>query len=172
MSTAPHVIDYQGSFKLPASDAQVWDALAEFDHYEAWWSWLTELRVNGLGLQPGTVLHGTVVPPLPYRMRLRLTFVECVPQRLLRATVDGDLHGSGQLVLETTGPETRAEVAWTMELSQRRLRLLARVARPLLVWAHDRIVELTVSRFREYLRSAGCAPELVRKALVTDLDRR
>ena len=39
-------------------------------------------------------------------------------------------------------------------MMQRPMRLASRVARPLLQWGHDRVVELTVAGFRRRLESA------------------
>jgi uncharacterized protein YndB with AHSA1/START domain len=154
VSTSPQTIDYKGSFTLPGSPEQIWSALARFDRYESWWSWLTDFHVEGAGLATGSVLHGTVAPPLPYRMRIEVTLVRCVPHRSIQASVAGDLQGTASLLLRSAGAETKTDVAWTIEMMQRRLRLVARVARPLLLWGHDRVVATTVARFRELLRAA------------------
>jgi carbon monoxide dehydrogenase subunit G len=99
----PYVIEYSGSFRLPASPDEVWSALGRFDRYEEWWSWLTELRVDGPGLEVGAILDGTVVPPLPYRMRVQVTLVECTAPRAIRAVVAGDLRGQARLLLAPRG---------------------------------------------------------------------
>ena len=49
----------------------------------------------------------------------------------------------------TTG--TLAEVSWTIEMTQRTMRLAARVAHPLMRWGHDRVIEATVSGYRRQL---------------------
>jgi hypothetical protein len=102
-------------------------------------------------LTAGSVFHGVVVPPLPYRMRLRVVLLACVPPHCIDASVHGDLVGSARLVLEPEGDGTRATVAWTIEMTQRPMRLAARVASPLLRWGHDRVVDVTVAGFRRRL---------------------
>jgi hypothetical protein len=47
------------------------------------------------------------------------------------------------------------EVAWTVEMKQRPMRLASRFGRPLLQWGHDRVVEMTVAGFRRRLESGG-----------------
>jgi hypothetical protein len=105
------------------------------------------------------VLHGVIVPPLPYRMRLRVELRECIPPQRIEARVHGDLDGSARLLLEPSGGGTRASVEWTIEMMQRRMRLAALVGFPLLRWGHDRVVDATVAGFRRQLavrRSGGC----------------
>lgn len=148
----PHVIEYRGSFVLPASPDQVWANLACFDQYEQWWTWLRELRVEGAGLRAGSVLRGTVIPPLPYRMRIEVRLVECAARQAIRAEVTGDLRGDGRLRLVPIGDgRTRADICWTIEMMQPPMRLVARCARHVLLWGHDRVVEATVAGFSRRL---------------------
>ena len=155
--TPPYVIENRRSFTLPASPEQVWSAIGRFDRYEDWWSWLSDLRVNGHGLEAGTVLDGTVVPPLPYRMRIHVTLLECTAPREIHAVVAGDLRGHALLRLTPTGGRTRADVGWTIEMMQPPMRLVSRFARPLLVWGHDRVVDATVASFSRELETSSRA---------------
>ena len=149
--TSPYVIDYHGTFELPAPPGDIWATVEDMDRYESWWGWLREFRIQGGGLVTGAVLHGVIVPPLPYRMRLRVELLECIPARRVDARVHGDLEGSARLLLEPYGGGTRASVEWTIEMMQRRMRLAALVGHPLLRWGHDRVVDATVVGFRRHL---------------------
>lgn len=125
--------------------------MEELDRLEPRWSWLGNLSVEGRGLQVGSVLRGTVDPPLPYRMRLQVYVQRCIPARLIDAVVHGDLEGDAHLMLEPDDGGTRADVAWTIEMMQRPMRMAARVAYPMLRWGHDRVVDSTVKGFRTHL---------------------
>jgi hypothetical protein len=153
----PQVITYHARFTLPAPPAEVWASLDRFDRYEQWWRWLSELRADRPGLETGCTLDGIVSPPLPYRMRVRVTLLDCTAPRMLRAAVAGDLQGEAQLVLTPFRNGTRADVAWTVEMMQAPMRLVSRVARPVLLWGHDRVVEATVAGFRRHLQRQGVA---------------
>jgi uncharacterized protein YndB with AHSA1/START domain len=155
VSTPPTVIDYRRSFHFAVTPEQLWEAISEPRRFEAWWAWLGQLRVEGDGLSDGTVLTGTVSPPVPYRMRVTVRLERCERPAHIDATVDGDLRGTARLHLEPTSGGTSAEVAWRIEMMQRPMRLAARLAGPLLRWGHDRVVEMTVHGFRRHLRSAG-----------------
>ncbi len=150
--TGPYDMPYRGTFEMPLPPAELWRRLEWFDRYPDWWGWLREFRADGEGLTAGTVLRGTVHPPVPYAMRVRVTFVECRPHTYIAADVDGDLRGPAELWLDEQGGEgCRVTVAWQVEMLQRRMRLATRVARPMLRWGHDRVVESTVRGFRRRL---------------------
>jgi carbon monoxide dehydrogenase subunit G len=149
---SPYRLEYEGRFHLPAPPQEVWSAVERVARFPAWWGWLKDFRVEGPGLVAGSVLHGVVAPPLPYRMRVRVVLVGCEPPRCIEATVHGDLAGPARIVLEPDGAGTRACVAWELEMMQRPMRLACRVAYPVLRWGHDRVVEATVAGFRRHLR--------------------
>jgi hypothetical protein len=145
------VIEYDATFVFPVSVAQLWAAMTRVDCYASWWSWLDEFSADGAGLEHGTVLHGIVVPPLPYRIRLDVVVEDCVPERSITALVHGDLEGAAQLTFDGDDAETRAHAMWTIEMMQRPMRMAARIAPPLLRWGHDRVVDATVDGFRRHV---------------------
>jgi hypothetical protein len=149
--SSAYVIEYDGTFTFPVPVAQLWARLVQVDRFSSWWSWLREFSVDGNGLEHGTVLHGVVAPPLPYRIRLDVVLDECVPERRITAFVHGDLEGEAQLTFDGDDTETRAHANWTIEMMQRPMRVAARIAHPLLRWGHDRVVDATVDGFRRHL---------------------
>lgn len=152
MALSPDVIEYRGAFSFPCPPDEVWSAMQRFERYERWWGWLREFRVEGPGLETGGVLHGVVVPPVPYRLDVRIVLAECVRPQHIDADIHGDLEGAARLVLEPERNGTRASVSSTIEVMQRPIRLAARVAPSALRWGHDRVVEATVTSFRRHLR--------------------
>ncbi len=151
MAGSCYVVAYDGWFGFGAPPATVWSSIAAVDQFERWWGWLGDLRVDGAGLSAGAVLHGTVSPPLPYRMRVDVTLERCVDPRLIDATVHGDLEGDAHLRLAPDEQGTQAHVTWTIEMMQRPMRAAARVGYPVLRWGHDRVVDATVWGFRRHL---------------------
>jgi uncharacterized protein YndB with AHSA1/START domain len=147
------VIDYRREFLFAVPPTEVWDAIEREDQFEQWWSWLEEFRIDGGTLEEGAVLHGAVVPPLPYRMRVLVELVRCERPALIDATVHGDLEGIARLRVRPQGTGSAVEVAWTVEMMQRPMRVASRVAHTLLEWGHDRVVEATVASFRRHLES-------------------
>src|SRR3954466_10300845 len=116
MAGSPYVIEYRGTFSFPCPPDQVWSAMQRFELFERWWGWLREFHVEGPGLEAGSVLHGVVVPPLPYHLRARGARLGCVPPRRIEAAIHGDLEGVARLVLEPEPEGTRASVSSTIEV--------------------------------------------------------
>ncbi len=152
MAAPCYFMDYAGRFDFPVDPPELWEALQRIDQFERWWGWLGNLEVEGDGLQEGSVLHGTVAPPVPYRMHVDVELCQCVPERLIDASVSGDLRGEAHLRMHPCARGTAAEVAWSLEMLQLPMRLAARVAYPLLRWGHDCVVDATVRGFRSQLR--------------------
>jgi hypothetical protein len=150
-----NVIEYDGTFTFPVPVGRLWATMVRVDRFPSWWSWLREFSVEGETLERGTVLHGIVAPPLPYRMKLDVIVEDLVPERCVTALVHGDLEGTARLTFEGDESETRAHATWTVEMMQRSMRLAARIAHPLLRWGHDRVVDATVDGFRRRLVSDG-----------------
>jgi hypothetical protein len=146
------VIDYTGRFSFPVPPHQLWAAIERLDDFERWWGWLSEFEVTGSGLGEGTVLRGTVSPPVPYRIRIEVELHRCIPDQLIDARVRGDLSGNAQLRLQPDGNGTVVDVAWSLQMRERPMRIAARIAYPLLRWGHDRVVDGTVSSFRRQLQ--------------------
>jgi uncharacterized protein YndB with AHSA1/START domain len=153
MGLPPWVLDYHASFVFSVPPERLWEEIEDVDSFEQWWAWLSELRIEGGGLKKGAVWHGVVSPPLPYRMRITVEIEECERAKRIAAAVHGDLEGHTTLVFEGHGDGSLVEVAWTIEMMQLPMRLAARVARPLLNWGHDRVVEATVQAFERHLAS-------------------
>lgn len=149
--TGAPVIEYQRSFVFDVPPETVWATIERTGEFEAWWGWLGDFRLEGQGLQAGSVFVGVVSPPLPYRMGIRVELQRCVRPSSIVATVHGDLEGRARLDLEREDEGTVASVAWTIEMMQRPMRMAARVAYPVLCWGHDRVVDATVHEFRRQL---------------------
>ncbi len=141
-------VEYQGSFWFPVPPPQMWAIIERFDLYESWWAWLADFRADDRGLVPGNVLHGTVIPPVPYRLRLDVRLQRCDRPQLIEAVIGGDLRGRAALRLEAAGGGARAEVEWSLQMHSAPLRAAAHVASPLMRWGHDRVVDMAVAGFR------------------------
>lgn len=157
MAYVPPVIAYQRGFDFAVTPAQLWATIEDAETFERRWSWLREFSIEGRPLKTGSVMHGVVVPPVPYRMRVDVELVRCRRPSLIDALVHGDLEGEANLRMRRAGDGTRVEVAWRVEMMQRSMRIASRVAHPLLARAHDAVVETTVAGLRREL-AKGSAP--------------
>jgi len=141
-------MDYDGHFRFAVPPAALWSTIERLDQFEQWWGWLGGFHVRGDGLREGSVLSGVVAPPLPYRMNVQVKVTRCEPCNLIDAVVSGDLAGGAHLRLHPDHGGTVTDVAWSLEMLQKPMRLVALAAHPLLQWGHDRVVEVTVGSFR------------------------
>ncbi len=139
---------HRGEYAFDLPPDRLWDRMAEVDRFEGWWPWLSELRLEGNGLEEGAVLRGVVSPPLPYRMRLRIELGPCRRPEAIDATVGGDLTGTARLRIRATPEGSVVAMEWVIEVRQPVMRLAARLGRPLLQWGHDRVVAVTLAGFR------------------------
>jgi hypothetical protein len=153
--SSAYLIEYEGTFTFPVPVAQLWATVLRVDQFPSWWSWLQDFRVEGGRLERGSVLHGIVAPPVPYRMRIDVVVEDWVVEHRIAALVHGDLEGPATVTFEGDGTESRAHAAWSLEMMQRPMRLAARVAHPLLRWGHDRVVDATVDGLRRQLVEGG-----------------
>lgn len=152
-------VEYRGVFWFPVTPDRLWVMAGRFDQFESWWGWLRDLQACEGGLVTGNVLQGTVVPPVPYRLRLEVRLRRCCRPWLVEAAVDGDLSGPATLRLEDASDGTRVTVAWSLEMRSAPLRVAARVAYPLMRWGHDRVVDMAVAGFQRRALSAAALAE-------------
>jgi hypothetical protein len=156
-------IRYAGEFWFPVPVEDFWRTIEDFDSYQVWWTWLRDFRTDTAGLVDGNVLHGTVVPPLPYRFRLEVRLHSCERLSVTKATLAGDLAGDATMHFDEVQGGTRVRVEWTLVMASTPMRVAARVARPLVLWGHDRVVGSW--RWRSPASPADCPPPRTRSYL-------
>lgn len=133
---------------------QVWEAVTHPERYTTWWPWLR--RLDAAGLAEGEVWVCHVQPPLPYALRFTITIGEVVAGRSVQASVGGDITGTACVDLTPLDDATEVHVVSDLAPSAGVLRAFARVARPLVTWGHDWVLDQGVRQFRA--RPLGAAP--------------
>jgi hypothetical protein len=142
----PFVFDRTWEFDV--DPAGLWRVLSATAEYPRWWSWLRRFDAPD-GLVVGEPARCVVRAPLPYSLAFSVTPVQIEPGKLIEADVDGDLRGRARLeVAEDGADHCTARLVWSVELQDRLLRPLARVARPVLEWGHEWVVATGVEQFR------------------------
>jgi hypothetical protein len=140
---APFVFDRAWSFAVPPE--HFWTTIADTGRYREWWPWLREF--DGAPLEPGVTTRCVIQAPLPYALDLLITVDDVVPASSVDVRISGDLVGPARLEVGADGEGCSARLRWSLRLEDRWLRRVARVARPAMVWAHDRVVDVGVRRF-------------------------
>jgi hypothetical protein len=141
----PAPFRYDRRFDFDVAPGVLWDTLRRTDEYSTWWPWLRDLE--GGGLQEGAVVHCVVQAPLPYALRFDVVVQRVVPHHRVETVVRGDLDGPALLEIAPYGDGSTARLEWTLELRDRVLRPLSSLARPAMVWAHDRVIEVGLREF-------------------------
>jgi hypothetical protein len=129
---------------------ELWAAITTVSDFPVWWPWLR--RFDGSRLEPGERWDCTVQPPLPYTLRFTLEIDRVEPAALVTASVSGDLAGGARLeVRDLSGADgERSEIRLRSELAptNRILRTVATVARPVVTFGHDWVLDTGVAQFR------------------------
>ncbi|MDN5894601.1 MAG: polyketide cyclase [Nocardioides sp.] len=131
---------FDGAWTVDLPRRTAYEHLIDLEHYPDWWP---EIRaVAKLGPDDARVL---IRSRLPYTLDLVLHAVHR-REDLLETTISGDLVGWVQWGLEPSDEKTRLTFAQEVEVSGRLLGWASYVARPLLVWNHDRMMRSAVGR--------------------------
>ncbi|MEX2100519.1 MAG: SRPBCC family protein [Acidimicrobiia bacterium] len=146
----PTPFRFDRAWLFAVAPEQLWTTFEQTDRYQGWWPWLKELTTQPGGLRAGNEARVVIQAPLPYQLRCVVRVDEAEPNRLLIATITGDLEGPARLELSPAQSGTEARLAWALEVRSSLLRPLASVARPALSWAHDRIVERGLVQFEQH----------------------
>ena len=141
----PEPFRFDRRFELAATPDALWDVLARTDEYPQWWSWLRALE--GGELREGAVAKCLVRAPLPYTLRFDVEVQRVLPKELVETTVRGDLDGPARLELSPSAGGCSARLHWSLQLRDTFLRPLSFIARPAMVWAHDRVIEMGLRDF-------------------------
>lgn len=140
---APFIYDHR--FEFAVSPDTFWATISRTDSYPGWWSWLREF--DSEGLRDGARTECVIQAPLPYALHVAIEVEHVVRNERIETRVTGDLEGPARLEIRPTAGGCVTRLVWLLELRERRLRQFARVARPVLGWAHDRIISIGVRQF-------------------------
>jgi uncharacterized protein YndB with AHSA1/START domain len=150
------VVRFRHEYRFGVTPERLWETLGRFDLYPTWWAWLRDFAAtpSNAGLAVGTELRGTVVPPLPGRLSVRVVLNTCRPRELIEATVHGDVRGEASLHFAPLPEGTTVTADWTLRMAKSPLRLATLLAPPVARWAHDQVVAMAVAGFRRHALSA------------------
>jgi hypothetical protein len=140
---APFRFDQRWAFSIPPGE--FWATIGQTDRFPEWWSWLREFDADGL--HEGASARAVIQAPLPYTLRLVVHVERVVPGEAIDARITGELEGPARLEVAPASAGCTARLSWSLELRDRWLSRLSRVARPAMTWAHDRVVEVGVRQF-------------------------
>lgn len=135
-------------WSFPVEPAVLWSRITETGSYTAWWPWLRGFEASE-GFRAGACWACLVQPPLPYRLRFTVVLEQVEPYRLVAATVRGDIEGRATLTIESGPAGCVACLSSSLGPARPYMCRLARVARPVLRWGHDWVLDTGVRQFAE-----------------------
>jgi hypothetical protein len=137
---------FDRTWVFPMAPEDLWALVSRTHDFPQWWSWLREF--DAAGVYDGAQARCVIQSPLPYALRLRIDVERAHAPHLVETYVRGDLEGPARLEIGRTTNGSTARLVWELDVRDRVLRQVARVARPMMVWAHDRVVAMGVEQFR------------------------
>jgi len=137
------------NWSFPAPPDAVWDQMSAVDHYRSWWPWLRTFDADAL--DTAHIWTCAVQPPLPYSLRFAVTLDEVIPHHLVTATIAGDITGEARLELGATDDGCDVRLVSQLAPGNRFLRTIATVARPMVRFGHDWVLDTGADQFASRL---------------------
>lgn len=129
-------------WQIDAPIQPVWDAIYHSERWPSWWPYVGAVDeiLAGDSSGVGAVRRYTWTTQLPYRLifESRVTRVEA--PRILEASADGQLMGSGRWYLTPTECGTLVRYDWNVHTRLAWMNVLAPIARPFFAWNHDAVM--------------------------------
>ncbi|MEX0795732.1 MAG: SRPBCC family protein [Acidimicrobiia bacterium] len=134
---------FQSEWALTAAVGRVFELACHPEDFSTWWpsvkvsQLLEEGDEDGVGARAAYTLRS----PLLYSMRFVTTTVEIQRPSRIHALVRGDLVGTGTYLLEGDENRTQVRFVWSVSTTKTWMNLFAPLARPVFVWAHQRVMQ-------------------------------
>lgn len=119
------------------------------DHYRTWWPWLRSFEATAL--ESAETWSCAVQPPVPYALRFTVIMQEVVPEQLVTASIDGDITGEARLELAAAGAGCDVHLVSALAPGSRALRAVSTVARPVVRFGHDWVLDNGARQFASRL---------------------
>ncbi len=146
----PRPFEFDRVWVFAAQPDEFYATVCQTDEFTNWWSWLRRCEIDGIAT--GAQARCVIQAPLPYALRITITIEDVDPGSLIATRVDGDLRGPARLEIEPHPHGCAARLVWSLELRDPVLANFSIIARPAMVWAHDRVVAAGVAEFERRAR--------------------
>lgn len=134
------------SYRFAAPPQRLWEAMTDIGGYRGWWPWLRQF--DATAFEADAEWSCVVQPPMPYAVRFTVALDEVDEPTRVRASVRGDIVGSAELTVRPAGDGSEARLVSQLAPSNGVLRAVARVARPLVRFGHDWVLDTGARQFR------------------------
>jgi len=141
---APFGFDRRWSFD--ASPEDFWALISRTEDFTSWWPWLRAFDLDSLA--EGATAECVVQAPIPYRLHFTVHVRRVIPLELIDTVVRGDLAGPARLGMTAHERGSSVRLNWEVEVRDPVLRVASRIARPIMEWGHNWVVETGLRQFR------------------------
>lgn len=129
-------------WKIEAPIQKVWDAICETEDMPNWWKAILNIEVLDRGNENGigALFKQTWKGKLPYKLSM-ISQIEVVDYlKSIEISAFGDLQGKGKWTFTENGEIVTVQYNWDVKTTQKYMRFLAVILKPLLAWNHDEIM--------------------------------
>lgn len=129
-------------WRIEAPREAVCEAISQSLSWPQWWRNVESVveLAPGDARGIGSVRRYTWRGRLPYRLRFDIRVIHAEPLSAVEGVASGDVEGQGRWSFTTEGAVTRVRFDWQIRITSVWMKLLARLARPLVAWNHDGVM--------------------------------
>ncbi len=133
---------FETEWSIAAPIGRVFDTLQHPEEFSKWWPSIEGSRLVREGDRDGVgnVAAYKVRSPLLYSLDFETQVVESTRPVRVHSVVSGDLAGTGTYFLDDRGDVTHIRFNWYVSTTKTWMNVAAFFAKPLLAWAHDRVM--------------------------------
>jgi uncharacterized protein YndB with AHSA1/START domain len=135
-------------YQFDAGPEAFWAAITKTGSYRAWWPWLR--MFDAQDFEVGSRWTCAVQPPVPYRVRFTIDFTRIERPSLVTVAVGGDIHGTASLDITPDGTGSTVRLVSELIPDNRALRAAAFVARPVVRFGHDWVLDTGARQFAAF----------------------
>jgi hypothetical protein len=140
-------------WKLDAPVQEAWDVIHDISKWHEWWRGVLEVKVLRDGGEKIRFAH-TWRSFVPYKLRFITEIKEIEPLKNIKATVTGELEGTGQWEFKDAGNgETLVTYYWYVRTTMTWMNVTAPFLSWLFHWNHDTVMRWGGEGLAKYL---GC----------------
>jgi uncharacterized protein YndB with AHSA1/START domain len=140
------IIASDRQYRFSAEPAEVWERASQTGRYQQWWPWLQ--RCDAASLSEGEVWICSVQPPLPYRVNFTVSLHQVRQNVTVEAGIEGDIEGDARLDISPTAEGCTVRLRSHLSPSNRVLKAVAAVARPMVSFGHDWVLDTGARQFQ------------------------
>jgi uncharacterized protein YndB with AHSA1/START domain len=129
-------------WKIEAPLKAVWDAICNTEDLPNWWKAVIGIKVIDRGDANGVnfLTEQTWKGILPYQLSMTSKTTTVDNLKSIELVASGDLEGRGKWTFTEEEGIVRVQYNWDVKTTQKGMKFLAFILKPLLAWNHDEIM--------------------------------